>query len=48
MGICEKPQPTRLYVNYPLPNFRHEILVLFWEIKKWFKAALSVALQRIP
>lgn len=42
-GFCVNPQPTRLYVNYPLPNFSYEKLAIFLEIKKQFRATLDVA-----
>jgi hypothetical protein len=48
IGFCENQQPTRLCVNYPLPDFSYEKLVFFWEIKKWFKAAPDAAWQKIP
>jgi hypothetical protein len=34
MGNYGKPQPIRLSVNYPLPNFSYQKLAIFWEIKK--------------
>ena len=33
--------------NYELPNFSHEKVAFFWEIKKRFKAPPSVVLQKI-
>jgi hypothetical protein len=44
--FCENPKPTRLCINYQLPNFSHEKLVFFLEIKKWFKASPDVAWQK--